>query len=169
MFNYSFIKLICSQVNFYENHTSCTYKPFHCQGLKLKRCQRGSIKLFWVRVITVVTNVSFIGFMEPFPWSVHFSLYINLLDDQLPRTCAIITDWCKSMTIWQHTVPILWWVYLSAKDANCITSEKGIDQQKVSGHYCNAVCVYVHCYFRLTITHLHPHASVHLTSRFPSQ
>lgn len=157
MFNYSFIKLICSQVNFYENHTSCTYKPFHCQGLKLNRRQRGSIKVFWVCVITVGTNVSFIGFMEPFPSSVHFSLYINLLDDQLPRTYAIVTDWCKGMTIWQHTV------------INCITSETAIDQQKVSEHYCNAVCVYVLHYFRLTITHSHPHACAHLTSRFPSR
>lgn len=58
-------------------------QTLHHQGQKLNQSPVGSIKLFWACVITVGTNVSFIGFMEQFPWSVHFSLYINLLDDQL--------------------------------------------------------------------------------------
>lgn len=68
------------------------------------------------------------------------------------------------MTIWQHTVSILWRVFISKRlecDTTRITSAGAIDQQntpKVLARHCNAVCVYVRRYFSFTTTRSHPYA-----------
>lgn len=68
------------------------------------------------------------------------------------------------MTTWQHTVTILWCVFISKRlkcDSTRITSAGAIVQQNTANalaRHCNAVCVYVRRYFSFTTTCSHPYA-----------